>query len=317
MYLQEVIEQVTGRSLENLAQEMVFAPLGMSLSSFVNQADFTSRTANGHLHALLPALLFAVPYVVSLVLVGFIGLVILRILTGQWRPTRRMVTGACAVAFVLSLPPVLILFRPIGLLEFIWLIAFCGLILTIAFALSFFAGRAIILRLSPERPWKQIALTIVWSVLIVVGLTMLVFRVKNLPVPKWPTVNANAAGSLRATTGNMATFLIELSNPQYLSAEMAMQLQTPQVKLSRDLSWGLGLGILHSQQGDALWHWGQHFDFQSVMIIYPEHGFGVVVCTNNDLLNPDVAIEIAHQALGGKIEPIHQAIHLEFNYGGD
>ncbi len=50
------------------------------------------------------------------------------------------------------------------------------------------------------------------------------------------------------------------------------------------------------------------------MIIYPEHGFGVVVCTNNDLLNPEVAIEIAHRALGGKIEPIRQAIHLEFNY---
>jgi hypothetical protein len=53
-----------------------------------------------------------------------------------------------------------------------------------------------------------------------------------------------------------------------------------------------------------------------VMIIYPEHGFGVVVCTNNDLLNPDVAVDIAHRALDGKIEPIRRAIHLEFNYRG-
>jgi hypothetical protein len=45
-----------------------------------------------------------------------------------------------------------------------------------------------------------------------------------------------------------------------------------------------------------------------------EHGFGVVVCTNNDLLNPDVASEIAHRALGGKIEPMRRAIHLEYNY---
>ena len=52
------------------------------------------------------------------------------------------------------------------------------------------------------------------------------------------------------------------------------------------------------------------------MMIYPEHGFGVVVCTNNDLLNPNVAIEIAHQALGGKIEPIRRAVNLEFNYRG-
>jgi hypothetical protein len=40
------------------------------------------------------------------------------------------------------------------------------------------------------------------------------------------------------------------------------------------------------------------------MMRYPEHGYGVVVCTNNDLLNPDVAIEIAHRALGGKIAEI-------------
>jgi hypothetical protein len=112
----------------------------------------------------------------------------------------------------------------------------------------------------------------------------------------------------------MATFLIELSNPQHLSKAGATELETPQVRLNSDLSWGLGPGIQHSREGDALWQWGQHIDFQSIMMIYPEHEFGVVVCTNNDLLNPDVAMEIAHRALGGKIEPIRRAIHLAFNY---
>ncbi|MEJ2558218.1 MAG: hypothetical protein P8186_18785 [Anaerolineae bacterium] len=91
-------------------------------------------------------------------------------------------------------------------------------------------------------------------------------------------------------------------------------MQTSQVKLTSDMSWGLGPGIQHSRQGDALWQWGQHLHFQSVMIIYPKHGFGVVVCTNNDLLNPDVAIEVAGHALGGKIEAIRRASHLQFNY---
>jgi hypothetical protein len=99
-----------------------------------------------------------------------------------------------------------------------------------------------------------------------------------------------------------------------LSPELAAQLQTSQVKLTSDMSWGLGPGIQHSRQGDALWQWGQHLHFQSVMIIYPKHGFGVVVCTNNDLLNPDVAIEVAGHALGGKIEAIRRASHLQFNY---
>jgi hypothetical protein len=87
------------------------------------------------------------------------------------------------------------------------------------------------------------------------------------------------------------------------------------VELAPDLSWGLGPGIQHSEQGDALWQWGQHLHFQSVMIMYPESGFGVVVCTNNDLLNPKVAVEIAHRALGGKIEPVmRQATGLAYNY---
>lgn len=86
MYLQKLIEQVTlAEGLKISPRRMVFAPLGISSSSFVNQVDFTPRTANGHLHTFLPAMFFAVPYVVSLVLIGFLGLVILRILTGQWR----------------------------------------------------------------------------------------------------------------------------------------------------------------------------------------------------------------------------------------
>ena len=222
--------------------------------------------------------------------------------------------GTLSVAFVLSLLPPFILFEIASLLEFAWLIALGGLILAAVFALAFSAGRAIIVRLASKRPGLQIVLTIIWSVLILVGLGLLASSLTNLPAPKWPQTEAQAAGSMRATAGDMAAFLIELSDPHYLSPEMAAQMRTPQAELSSDLSWGLGPGIQHSQQGDALWQWGQHIDFQSIMIIYPEHNFGVVVLTNNDLLNPDVAMEIAHRALGGKIEPIRQAMHLQFNY---
>ncbi len=313
-YAQAVIEQVTGQPLEQVAQEMVFTPLGMSSSSFVNRPDLTARTANGHLHAIVPALLFAVCYLVFLVIVGLVGLVIHRIRKGQWKLTRRVVMIILTVAFVLALLPPFVLLGMVSLSEFAWLIAFCGLALTATFALLFLAGRIIIVRLSPQRPWQQRILTVMWSVLILAGLVFLTINLTNVPVPRWTGVKAEAAGSMRATVGDMAAFLIEVSDPQHLSSEMAKQLQTPQIRLSNDLSWGLGPGIQHSTQGDALWQWGQHIDFQSIMMIYPEQRFGVVVCTNNDLLNPDVALEIAHRALGGKIEPVRQAIHLGFNY---
>ena len=124
----------------------------------------------------------------------------------------------------------------------------------------------------------------------------------------------DGAGSARATASDLSRFLIELARPTLLSPEMAAELRGSQVRLSDDLSWGLGPGILHGANGDALWQWGQHVDFQSVMIVYPESGFGVVVLTNSDLLNPDVAVTIAHRALGGRIEPLVRAIHLAFNH---
>jgi CubicO group peptidase (beta-lactamase class C family) len=314
MYLQEVIEQVTGKPLEVVAREMVFTPLNMSSSSFVNETTLASRAANGHLWAIIPAVLFTIPYVMSLVLVGILGLVLLRILSGRWRPTQWMVIGACSLAFVLSLVPMWVLFRPLGLLEFVWVTGLLGIALIVVFGIAFSIGRAVIRRLFPGRPAVQIGLAVVSTILILAGLATLVTSMRNVPVPRWTPVVANGAGSMRATASDMATFLVELAKPLFLDPSAAMQLQASQVRLSQDLSWGAGVGVQHSHQGNALWQWGQHFDFQSVMIIYPEHGFGVVVLTNSDLLNPDVALNIAHRALGGDVEPMRRAIHLEFNY---
>lgn len=47
-YLQIVLEKITGRSLEDLAQEKIFNPLQMSSSSYRWQPAFESDYANGH-----------------------------------------------------------------------------------------------------------------------------------------------------------------------------------------------------------------------------------------------------------------------------
>jgi len=313
-YLQVVIEQVTGRSLEQVAQEMVFTPLGMSSGSFINRAGYIPRTANGHMHALLLAILFVVLYLASLGIVGLIGLVILRIRTGRWRPGRRLAISILIMAYILSVLPGFILFEMSGLPELAWLFALFGLILLTTYILIFQAGRAIITRLSSKWVGLRLFLTILWSIMLMVGLVFLTGSLPGLPASKWPQTEAQAAASMRATAGDMASFLIELSNPQHLHPETAAQMRTSQVVLSGDLSWGLGPGIQHSQQGDALWQWGQQIDFQSIMIIYPDHNFGVVVCTNSDILNSDIALEIAHRALGGKIESIRQVVHGEIKY---
>lgn len=48
VYLQVVIEKLTGRSLESLAQEKLFKPLGMTKSSYQWQNEYSSNFAYGH-----------------------------------------------------------------------------------------------------------------------------------------------------------------------------------------------------------------------------------------------------------------------------
>lgn len=313
-YLQAVIEQVSRQSLETVARKMVFNPLGMPSSSFLNRPAYISENANGHVNAFIPVLIFVLEFLILLLVVELFGRLLARIRTGRWQLTRRAAILTYVSALALSLLVSIILFGMAGLLEFAVLIAFCGLALSAVFVLFYSAGRFLILRWLPQSSRVSKISNLIWGMLVVTGLSLLVLRIPNLPVPKWAPNQAQAAGSMRATVGELAAFLIELSNPQHLSPEVAAQMRTSQVTLRSDLSWGLGPGIQHSSQGDALWQWGQQIDFQSIMIIYPEHGFGVVVLTNNDLLKPDSAVDIAQRALGGKIDPIRQAIHLQFNY---
>jgi CubicO group peptidase (beta-lactamase class C family) len=48
VYLQRVVEQITGKPLNEYMTEAVFTPLGMTSSSYVWRTDFDERTAMGH-----------------------------------------------------------------------------------------------------------------------------------------------------------------------------------------------------------------------------------------------------------------------------
>jgi CubicO group peptidase (beta-lactamase class C family) len=48
VYLQKVVEQITGKALNDYMTEAVFQPLGMTSSSYVWRPDYDARTATGH-----------------------------------------------------------------------------------------------------------------------------------------------------------------------------------------------------------------------------------------------------------------------------
>jgi CubicO group peptidase (beta-lactamase class C family) len=113
LYTQKVLEEVTGKSLEELAQELVFQPLAMEHSSFVTTAAVMEQPAQGHLSVLLPALVFALPLLVVLAALALLALIAARLRTGRWRISRRAALAiyllaaflACGLAFVLTSGP--------------------------------------------------------------------------------------------------------------------------------------------------------------------------------------------------------------------
>jgi CubicO group peptidase (beta-lactamase class C family) len=285
--------------------------LGMEHSSFVNTPAVMDQPAQGHLPALLPALVFEVPFLVILLVLAVLALIVGRLRSGRWRISRRT---AMAIYLLAALPACgLVFFLTQGLST---IYAILILILWGIPLVALLLGDSILKRWVPERSGLRKGLLATWVLVVALAMAGAALTLRDLPGVGPEATMPSAAGTIRATAPDLARFLIEIADPQHLSPEIAAEMRTPQVSLHRDLSWGLGPGIQHSPEGDALWQWGQALDFQSVMIIYPDDGYGAVVLTNSDALNPDVAIEIAHRALGGSIDAIQRASHLEFNYQG-
>lgn len=95
----------------------------------------------------------------------------------------------------------------------------------------------------------------------------------------------NAAGSLMTSVSEYSRFMVRLfgfGKPDALSLSDASrrEMLTPQTKINKNLSWGLGIG-LESYQGRTLfWHWGDNGTFKAFMMGDPASGSGVIVFAN-------------------------------------
>jgi CubicO group peptidase (beta-lactamase class C family) len=295
LYLQEAIEQVTGSSLEDAAQTLVFEPLQMASSSFEGRADLKPPMASGHIGNAVPLLFFLIPFVGIFFVLVLVGVVVRRIRAGMWRPSKNLIAANAAVAAAIA---VLLVYVTLGrvLPNLALLAVLSALAVAVACALAAFVARRVIERLA--RPPMRGRLFILSMGVIVVALIGVSARTTG-PMPSFLSPPPSAIGSLTTTAPDLAAFLAEVAAPRLLDKETASQLRTAQIAIYDDFSWGLGVGIQHSDQGDALWQNGSTPGFRSLMVIYPEHQWGVVVLTNSDD-GTQLARDVAAKALGGK-----------------
>ena len=298
-YVRELIEQVSQKSLEEVAREKVFTPLGMSASSFLDETSVMNYMANGHMRYVVPFAAFLLPFIAITIVVGIITLILNRLIKRSWRLTWQLKVGVCASAFVLT-EGLLYFFVGEPFPNLIWVTILCALLFFVFQFLSYLFIHGMISFLTPLRQKKVMKATITTFWMIISFLVFLkIVNSCSGPVPKNNSDDVSAVGSLRSTAPDLAIFLIELSNPQYLRKGVASQIDSLQISINQDFSWGLGIGIQHSVHGDAIWQNAITFAFRGIMVTYPREGHGVVVLTNSESGLP-VAYDIAERALGGK-----------------
>ena len=301
LYVQEVIEQLTGNSLEETAQENVFHPLGMSNSSFLNAIGVMKNIANGHVYYSLPLFGFLIPFIIILVLISIISLIVNRIIKRSWTNSWQTIAIIFVISFILT---VIINYQFIGkpFPNLIRANIICAIIFLPFLILSHLLFKRLINLLLPPKQKRFLTATLstIWVLIVIVTFGIIANSI-NGPLPKNNSNDASAIGSLRTSAPDLATFLIELANPRYLSEDIVSQIDSTQVNINHDFSWGLGIGIQHSIYGNAIWQNGITFGYRSVIVMYPKEGHGIVVLTNSESGLP-VAYDIAERALGGKAQ---------------
>jgi len=298
-YVRELIEQVAEKPLEEVAQKTVFNPLGMSSSSFINETNVMTHMANGHMRYLLTFLAFFIPFISIQIIVGTITLILNRLFKRRWQLAWQLKIGVTALAFIVT---ELLLYILIGtpFPNLIWMTILCALIFFTYLFLSYilFQRMVSLIKIIHQKKVLKATITTLWMVIsLIIFLT--IANSSTGPVPINNSGEASAIGSLRSTAPDLAAFLIQLTNPQYLSKDISSQIDSAQVNINQNFSWGLGIGIQHTIYGDAIWQNAITLAFRGIMVMYPNEGHGVVILTNSES-GLQVAYDVAERALGGQ-----------------
>lgn len=260
IYLQSVIESVSGLSMEQAAEEYVFKPLGMQNSTF-EKAKTVVPYMSLSSAILFSLLIFIVVFCILFLLGAFIG----RVTKFQYYSLRISFIVAALVAFVINALFLLFIFLSKVLVVF----------------LVFFIIVCLLTFLTRKSRKVFYAILPVFTVLVIVF---------SLAVPiTIPVTNdiiakkANCAYSLKSTSSDMALFCDELLKQYNGSNEIMKGMFRSAINIDGTNGWGLGIAIeQESQNKNTYWHSGMNPGFQSLIVLYPEQNKYTIVLTNSD-----------------------------------
>ena len=258
IYLQNVIENVSGMTIEQAANCYVFEPFGMNNSTFEHVKTVTPYMR----------LSSVVTYTFAVFIIVFIVLLIIAFVAGKMTKFRFF-------SFRGSLPACFLIAGIVNILLLLHIVSKVVVIFGLYFA---FMGLFLFLSRKNAKVFYS-SIPFITILVFAFGFALPVsIPVTNDIVAKTP----NCAYTLKSTSEDMAMFCQELMK-QYDNRDGAVKdMFSAAVNIDSVNSWGTGIAIELENQGETYWHSGINPGFQSLFVLYPLQDKYVIILTNSD-----------------------------------
>ncbi len=260
IYLQSVIENVSGMTMDQAAKHYVFGPLGMTQSTFENSGTIT------------PYMRLSSAVLYSMAVFTASGTVLFLIFLIIGKATRfkhfTMKTGVL-ISYILAgmINTLFLLFKFVSKTALLFWICFAAL------------GLVMFITRKKEKLFYSCVPGFIVLVFVLGFAVPVSIPVTNDIVPK----EANCAYTLRSTGRDMSIFAQELMNEYSRDAyDAASEMFMPAVDIDGQNKWGLGMAIEYHDGHQTHWHSGINPGFQSLFVLYPEQDRFIIVLTNSD-----------------------------------
>jgi CubicO group peptidase (beta-lactamase class C family) len=258
IYLQEIIENVYGGTLEEAAEQYVFEPLKMENSTFAK-----SKTITPYVNSPFYVLCTIGVWLIASIVVFIIGMLIGLLTKFKFFKKMSLLIFSIIIGFVIE-------------------VILLGFIMPRMIIPALIIGVIGVLVLFLTRKLKKKMFLIFGGFMILTALLGFALPL-SLPIgPEFPEKSPSSAYSLKSTSQDLALFADELISIYNSDFDEKSEMFKPQTAIDGSDSWGAGLGIETVGEDITFWHSGINPGMQSLMVIEPKLKKAVVIMTNSD-----------------------------------
>ena len=258
IYLQSVIENVSGMTMEQAAEYYVFEPLGMENSTFEH-----TRTVTPYMNLSSVVIYIFIIFIIVFTVLLLAVFVLRKITKKQFFSSKISLVVCFAIAVVVNISFLLVLVPKV--------------VLTFGVCVVFMGVSLLLARNHTKIFYAVIPIEVM--LMLVLGFAIpATVPVTNDIVAK----EANCAYTLKSSNEDMAAFCSELTNEYYSGDGAVKEMFSAAVNIDDVNSWGLGIAIESDSKGETYWHSGINPGFQSLIVLYPLQNKYVIILTNSD-----------------------------------